>query len=108
MNMYEDYNGYMADMRDLIKKLNDLVSKTYRKKHVIVLNPEENINEKPKKKNYTTAIICLLLTIFQEISPKISLHLQKKFNFVNYLCIFYTFYSQMRGKNSLFFCVNTH
>ena len=24
---------------------------------------EENINEKPKRKNYTTAIICLLLTI---------------------------------------------
>ena len=33
------------------------------KKKIVKKKPEENINEKPKKKNYTTAIICLLLTI---------------------------------------------
>ena len=29
MNMYEDYNGYMADMRDLIKKLEETSSGVY-------------------------------------------------------------------------------
>ena len=52
MNMYEDYNGYMADMRDLIKKLEDKpmhylieqalqLKKNYNSVAIITKNQEE-------------------------------------------------------------------